>query len=887
MKRYALYLILCATAFSCSQPHKNIDTSNPDAFFEQYSSSEAEVLLKECIQRAPENTQLRLLLGQSYLYQGKYESAEKEFINYLENTKSDLLTNTFYELYAEVLFFTENQALLDTVPLEAQQQSVKVTTLVNSNRGFETTQTTEQNTVLHDVNTASLDIDELTQDNYYLYFAKLEKLFSQADYRQAAHISEPLKRLRPFDNQALFYSMLSYYKDGSFQEADTLAKALLVKQSNNAVANLIRSAFLLNTKNFADARKYINIAMREGIENIDSRIVAGVSNYHLQNFEQAHEHFTKYRDIVEKNKDLRKYLIATELKLGIFNNNAKALPKDDSGVLFGLDIIEKLESSNATEKVGPFLDFIKGIDIQNDDLSQVANLTLVSRGIPQLTKSELVKLLTDADISVVTLYISALIAGDSIELALNTLSELLKTSPSNTDLMSLKAATLLKVDRQTEAKREISRLLEIDPNNLIAQKFSAFEAIENKEYEYAIRQFQTILKQKYSSSSMAGLIKASNLNNTLKQSINWLTNLYANAQNIVPNLAVDIAFLNYQNGDMDAAKTYLQKLESTDNKPQRYYILLITLHREQRNHEEVHNTIKQWVLNSSVNEQVTRVALNYYELEQQWEAGLEFVKLIKENSGASNTPYISSIDAYFLSRNNKISNAKSMLKSVSPNASYFNVKTQGLILATENKWRQALEKFTTVYGKLPSTENALLVFKSYQALEDVSTASAFAEKRNSEFPNDTSFKLRYAEWMLVHEPLTAIQLYQDLIDSNHETTAIYNNLAWLLLQNDKAQDAEPLIDKALTLQPNNIRVIDTAVSIKLALSKPSAAIELANSAVDKNKGSFSAEILRVETLIQAAKFDEARVRIRGISPANAKEQEVIKRLNNELQRAAS
>ncbi|WP_420933446.1 tetratricopeptide repeat protein [Alteromonas sp. A081] len=887
MKRYAFYLILCATAFSCSQPYKDIDTSDPDAFFEKYASHDAEVLLKESIQRAPENTELRLLLGQSYLHQGKYESAEKEFIHYLENTKSDTLSNTFYELYSEALFFTENQTLLDTIPLEAQQQSVKVATLVKISRGVGTAQAIEQNTVVHDINTASIDTAELTQNNYYLYFAKLEKLFSDADYQQAARISEPLKRLRPFDNQALFYLMLSYYKSGSFQEADTLAQELLVKQSNNAVANLIRSAFFLNSKDFANARKFINIAMREGMENIDASIVAGVSNYHLKNFEQAHEHLTKYRDTVEKNNELRKYLIATEIELGIFEHNAETLPKDDSGVLFGLDIIERLETSNATDKVGPFLEFIEDIDIQNDELSQVANLTLVSRGIPQLTKSELVELLADADINVVTLYISALIAGDSIELALDTLNELMKNAPSNTDLMSLKAASLLKVDRQADARSEIAKLLDIAPNNLMAQKFFAFEAIENKEYEDAIRQFQSILKQKYSSSTMAGLIKASNLNNTLNQSINWLTTLYANAQNIVSNLAVDIAFLNYQNGDIDAAKTYLQKLEDTDNKPSRYYILLMTMHREQRNHKEVHNTIKQWVANRGVNEQVTRVALNYYEMEQQWEAGLEFVQLIKESSNASTMPNMPFINAYFLVKNNKVANAKSLLKNVAPNGSYFNVKTEGLILATENKWRQALEKFTTVYGQLPSTENALLVFKSYQALDNVSTASTFAEKRSSEFPKDTGFKLRYAEWMLVQDPLTAIQLYQELIDNGHKTTTIYNNLAWLLLQNNKAQDAEPLIDNALVLQPSNVSVIDTAISIKLALNKPSAAIELANSAVDKNKGNFSAEILRVETLIKAAKFDEAKVRLRGISPASAKEQEVIKRLNNQLQRAAT
>ena len=121
-----------------------------------------------------------------------------------------------------------------------------------------------------------------------------------------------------------------------------------------------------------------------------------------------------------------------------------------------------------------------------------------------------------------------------------------------------------------------------------------------------------------------------------------------------------------------------------------------------------------------------------------------------------------------------------------------------------------------------------------------------------------------------------------MVDGGHKTPAILNNLAWLLLQNKEVEKADQLINQALDLQPGVYNIVDTAVEIKLALGNSESALAIVDKAIKANSASFDLKILRVETLIRLEKYDEARIRLKNMSPTSSKQSAQLKTLESKL-----
>jgi predicted Zn-dependent protease len=121
-----------------------------------------------------------------------------------------------------------------------------------------------------------------------------------------------------------------------------------------------------------------------------------------------------------------------------------------------------------------------------------------------------------------------------------------------------------------------------------------------------------------------------------------------------------------------------------------------------------------------------------------------------------------------------------------------------------------------------------------------------------------------------------------MVDGGHKTPAVLNNLAWLLLQNKEVEKADQLINKALDLQPGVFNIVDTAVEIKLELGNSESALAVLDKAIKANSSSFDLKVLRVETLIRLEKYNEARIRLKNMSPTSSKENAQLKNLEIKL-----
>jgi Flp pilus assembly protein TadD len=866
--KYTHPFIFLGLLCSCT-PQTAINTDSLEQSFDSVAIAELEVTIKDLVQESPEKAYLRFLLGKAYLFQGKYVNAEKELSTYQEQVNVDVLDNEFYELYAEALFLTEVQVANSDIPKQAIEKSEKIKHIIEL-----------QSIDIKDVE-LSQESTEISQENFYQFYFNAEALFAKREYEKAVELFEKLSNLRANDDRMLFYIMLSLYKIGNFEEANVVSNKILLRQDNNAIANLVKASYRLSNRNYEEARLFGNKALREGLESAELRIVMGIANYHLENFEQAHNHLTKFQDVVERNPDIKKYLIATELELGILDVESTKLPSDEMGVILGLQALEFVEADNSEQSLNALLDFFENTDIENESLKHITDLILLSRGSGSVNKNGLNKFVRESSKESLSLLVSAYLAGGDNESALELIDELLQDAPENTNILTLKAATLLKLGDEEQAEQVFNQLLTIDPKNIIARKHFAFKALNEQQYTDSLSQFKAILADEYSTTAITGFIISATSSNTLNQGIEWLEELLDKRQGS-PALAVDIAFLKYRTGDKEASLAYLNQAAKAESKPENYFVLLAAIKRNESDDKGFDSVISDWIAQEGINQRVLRVALNYYESEQKWDKGLQFSDLVENSTNRELAVYGKLIKGYFLSRTNQIPKAKILFSGAHDENNYFALKADAIIMSTEGKWQPALEKYKRAYDILSSTENALFVLRAYQALKMVDASIEFADQHLSQHPNDASFELRYAEWLLVHSPQKSIQLYSKMVDGGHKTPAVLNNLAWLLLQNKEVEKADQLINQALDLQPDVFNIVDTAVEIKLELGNSESALAVLDKAIEANSLSFDLKVLRVETLIRLEKYDEARIRLKNMSPTSSKENAQLKILESKL-----
>jgi tetratricopeptide (TPR) repeat protein len=883
MNRIAITIsiLLSTVLVGCSDDTSSMKVADIEQLIQNNELDRASIALKQKIQKQPDDITARLLLAQTQLNLGEYEGAEKEFLKILDVNKKDDFTGSFFSGYAEALYFTDNMVLLEKLSIEHKELTTKaIDVLVFT--GLYQTDKLQEGSIAKLIATRNLeaalnefDENTITQDNYYLGYRLVDLLFQEKKYQSALKLSELLIDIRRLDNRPVFYAMISSYKLGFFEKADKLASRILTSNQNNAIANLVKSAYSLEKSDFKEAKDYADLAIRGGLSNFDIRVIAGIANFQLDNFEQAYEHFSRIKKSLSKDSSVYHYVVATEIELGITDSSSFYLQNNDLGALLGLELVEQLEISGNENDADQLKQQISKIDIENEELNKVINMVLKSKGMSPYDTSDLKKILNTTSLQDRQLYISSFIAGGDTETAFATIEHWLSNDPDNIDLLLLKAAALLKVERIAEAKEIFLDILAIDRMHPQANTFLAFDKLKQEDYEGSIKDFQSVLSSQYSHNAVAGLIKASNLNNSLDDSLAWLIELYEKNSTSDSNLATDIAFIYFRKNQPSKALDFLSEVESQPTLPNRFYSLLSTIYASLGNNDAVENTISKWKVNSGLNDALISFSLRYYELQHKWELGISLIEEIEESSGKQLSPRLLASKAYFYTRANKISAAERILIDV-PNVAtnYYATKARGFIAATKSNWDQASESFKLVYEKSQSTENAVLLLKAYQALEDKRSVEQLANEHINKFPNDSSFKLRYAEWLFIKAPYDAITLYESMVKDNLVNINVLNNLSWLLQERGKLDEANNYINQAIKLDSSNINVVDTAITIKLKLSKSDEAVDLAADLYQSSDDNFSAGIIFVKTLIDTGDKSSAAAVLSKLKPRNSKESSI-------------
>ncbi|MET0917748.1 MAG: XrtA/PEP-CTERM system TPR-repeat protein PrsT [Burkholderiales bacterium] len=134
---------------------------------------------------------------------------------------------------------------------------------------------------------------------------------------------------------------------------------------------------------------------------------------------------------------------------------------------------------------------------------------------------------------------------------------------------------------------------------------------------------------------------------------------------------------------------------------------------------------------------------------------------------------------------------------------------EGELMAGDKKWSEAAVALTEALKRQPSPQMAAALFASLENAGKTAEAKAFAEKWTREHPADTTLaELVAMQTMGRKEYSTAAAQYRAILAVNPENAVALNNLAWLLSEAGDPK-AREYAERAYHLAPFNASVVDT------------------------------------------------------------------------------
>ena len=369
-------IILSGGLSGCSKEQTTQERLNSaQVSLEQGKSAEAVISLKNILKDDGANLEARFLLGKSYAQQGNWLAAEKELVRASESYYEPLLVlpmlanvysrlgdsasiillledaishkglehNLRYFLGKSYIFEGEqSRALIEfakVVELEKESDFGQLSQvwLYGLNKQFD-----EAIQILDNLNESNTNLVEILE-------LKAKTLFSANKVALAVKSFQAYLQMSPQDDQNRLMYAMALARENDFKEAEIQADYLLKVSPNNAIVNQIKAQARFTVKDFDEAKKFAELAIRGNKNSIIAHIVAGVSAYRLNQLELAHTHLVTIKDQLQYTHPARRLLTALRFQLGYADDNFKDLSQAS---LEALDSPLLLASAQELFKVG-------------------------------------------------------------------------------------------------------------------------------------------------------------------------------------------------------------------------------------------------------------------------------------------------------------------------------------------------------------------------------------------------------------------------------------------------------------------------------------------------------------------------------------------------------
>jgi putative PEP-CTERM system TPR-repeat lipoprotein len=893
VKLAVLTSLLLLNLTACSPKSTNEVLLDAEQLKQEGKYQEASIALKNIIKEEPNNFTARESLGLVYLEQGLYSAARKELVRadtalspngvvslaetylWLESfdelqklsiPNTDENTESFLELaiYKAIATYNSGGKFRAAASFSrlTESDSLKVSQLakaylaIQNNRIGDAIDYTNKSVEAQPDFIAALQLKailEAVEGKWSLAIQTLEGLLEKRahDYKIKLKLADALVNNKEYD------------------KAEPFVNQLLSLSANHPYFNQLKGTIEFSKNDFESALIYLDTAIKNGRSNSVTRLLAALANYYENNLEQAYQNLKVIVETLPPEHFSHKLYSIVQVQLGYSNDNDESL-EDIATIPVG-EALYLAKSSSLLIQEGEIaqakslIEQISTDDVQDAELLRSIGLLKIltaDTGIEELEKS--FQQDPDSEKSFLVLafaYLNAEQFDKAEQLAVNWL----KAHPDTVSALHIQAQASSHTSNANKVAGIYSKILGLEPEHVSANLFFVEKDVRNNDLASAkakieslvnyhpldmvvlIRHFQIQKELEYYSVAIEPFKKAYNSSDDIKYAL-----LYAGA----------LAELNKTDEQLSVLKNIHSKAE---NEP-KYWMMLADAYWERKDFVNAAQALEKW----RGLEQSTKAFLKSIELAEitrDYKGALELVE-----EGISLFPdqtQLKLIKARILILDGDIEQATTVFDSLSPaiKSSTLGLTVQSKLLIAKRKYSEAVDVIDKVYQKVKSQEVASILYTALFRANKEAEALAFTEKHLSIAPSHNKIRLLAANQQMYSAPNKSIAHYKYLVENEAvQSPLVLNNLAWLLGEAQKYDDALVYANRAQAILPENPSIMATRGKILLQLDRIDESLDLLENAFKTSANSPDIGIDYVVALLKAKDKSEAQKVLTQLKP---------------------
>ena len=832
--------------------------------FQEGNYATSSLLLKNILREKSTNIDARILLARNHLKQGLFLNAEKE-LNIV--IKDPTTIPKVIELYFEALFglndslqiiefWRDNKANISiavkakivpivSISMVKMDLIKEAKALIKSGTTWAKQSNDSQSIIISEAiqssfsNTLS-NQDKITQlvngckkipNNWVLCYMAANGQFSNKDYEGSIALLEPLVKSLPYYIPPSIQLTESYIKSHDYKLADQFLNALLREYPNQPYINQLKALYSIQTNDFQKAKTHINKTLTLGYTSPETRLIAGLANYQLGNFEQALSYLMTLNKSFPNNDFIKKIIIAIQLKLGntnsAYNEISQLEMNSENTDIVAMAGIELLKAGNKKQG-NKVLENINTKNMLNNNLVANIGISKLASGdesgiedIERLFESLVSNNADKSDINKSKyLLISAFLTTNQIERAIEQVGEWLKTEPNNIENYLL----LAKIHKQEVPNKPIKvnssyqEVIDRDKSNLSANIHFAENALKNQDYIKANKHYKIALKDNpVNDKALKGLyltsLKLGHDGSTLVE-IEKLLNNFEDS----PEYSLTLSEIYLYAKKFQKAIDVIENINFKKNRNKRLKNLILgRAYTSLKEYKKAAFAYEQVTNRDPLNIRILIKLLYVYEKSNDLNKAVNELEVLHKLHSTNFQVKLLLSNYYALTDNANA--ALTILKDISAENQDqpFIVRVKGIASYKLNKYEEALPFLLSDYKVTGSNTIASYIFDSRIKLNKKSVALKDMKKHLIKNPNNVINRLFYANILFKENESKAIEQYRKIIELDKNNLVSLNNLAWYLYEQNNLTEALIYAQRAKKIAPNNDSIIDTYDKIEAAI----------------------------------------------------------------------
>lgn len=838
---------------------------------------EAEVFLKNAVSSDLDNQYLNLQLANVYYFQGKFNNALKQ---YEKISNEDVLTPESIHYWLQSLLFNEDIAGIkavvskyqDTIAAPVfnyysqkvnlpriqsqnnanQQEASSLGKLVSciSDDGSENVTRTKclralippkEPEPLYELAKHSIKENEL--DAFLFAISSLSSIFPESELFQIVH-AEALVR------------------SGLLDEGSSVLVPLLTKYPEQPLVNYLKSVIEFENKNFSVSKLTSEKALQNGLNNNNARLIAALSAYYLQDFEQAYNHFRFVIGDINKSSPEYRIYTSTLLALGYTSEAAVAIKSIESVSVEDLPLVSSTanvlasinESSEAISLLGLFDEIVDGeseayvkLNLQKlalDDVSALSNLEALNS--------------TESDTSVKVGLASYYLSQNDFKKAL-AIAEELRRNEGERYTSKVIEALVAYHSGDEGVQQKFNTLFEYDEYSLPALFFFANFDLENNESEKALvsskKLLQIIPESILAISTHARILSAMGNRKLL---LDFLSDVSKSSADD-PNLAALYAAEVLKDGMVEKSLSILSGFNLTINNKPLFWVTLINASFLSGDTVGAKKIALEWLTLVPNYKPAFMLAANLHEKQGDLNGSINLLKRAEKKFPRDDKIKLLLASNYL--NNGSVTIAKQKIKELSreTKSSISFLLVDGQVDLIEGEYQSAKEKLGQYFSEYKSYDAFLLLVTVLKKLDEMSEAALLAEQYLDYNGFDDRVSVFLAELYIQLDHKKAIKLYEKIIENGVKSASALNNLAWLYHVNDESKKGVKYAEMAVEMDENNAEYKDTLGMIRLRLGDAPRALTLLQSAFRLAPGNILIALHYAEALVVSEQKGKAEI----------------------------